>query len=172
MFSYMESTRNRSTPKPPTPSSSHRLKRGAWQTPPRTGEQRENFGGRDISPPPSGPISPRESSLSRGHNALTDLRRLPNDRRSEPIGSRSRGSQNRSAPTSRSEVNSGGLAARFSKSAEKNVNLPPTSGSYFPRSDGLSNQSRIPLTGDQETDANIMAFLKARDNILQEQAGK
>ena len=174
-FSYAESSRRSSNSKPPTPTSSHRSKQRAWQTPPRTGERRSDL----VSPPPTGPTSPREVSLTRGHNALTDLRRIStdsrstsNDHRHTPTDFRLRGSQNRSAPTSRSDLSSGGLAARFSKSAEKHAVIPPVASSNLPPKDVLTNRSRIPLTGDRETDENIMAFLKARDHIMQEQTGK
>ena len=114
-------------------------------------------------------MSPREVSLSSGHNALTDLRRVKNDPRHV---SSVRRSQNLSAPVERSGLTSGSMATRFTKSAERKANFPPESNSYLPQShDFHPSSSNIPLTGDQETDANIMAFLKARDTIMQEQRG-
>lgn len=120
-------------------------------------QQRNNA----FSPPPSGPISPRDSSLSYGHNALTDLRRVSTDSNSSP--------HNRSAPLYRNEHSGAELAARFSRSADRKNYFPRETDSNFRQNDG---SNRIPLTGDKETDANILAFIKARDTILQEQTGK
>ena len=126
----------------------------AWATPPLSPDRRGQLvpesgrkSKRSISPP--GPISPRESSLSHGRNALVDLRR-------------SDVNETAPAPTrNRPEV-----AARFAR--------PPSaprsrhSGSITPSSGGL-NSGKIPLTGDKETDADIMAFVKARESLMKRQ---
>ena len=155
--------------KPPTPNNSHRGKQQAWRTPPRTTERHSKIGPQErsdtFSPPPSGPISPREYSLSHGHNALTDLRRVETD---------TRRSNDRLASSHKSEKSSAELAARLNSSAVINNGFSRETRSNFRQSDvdASRSSSRIPLTGDEETDANILAFIKARDSILQEQNGK
>uniref|UniRef100_H2Z181 Kinesin-like protein n=1 Tax=Ciona savignyi TaxID=51511 RepID=H2Z181_CIOSA len=106
----------------------------AWGTPPLSPmKSSKDNRGEVISPPPSGSLSPRESSLKSGRNALTDLRHT--DRYSTDSGN-----------TQRRHGSSDG-SSRYTGSR------PPP--------------HNIPLTGDKDTDADILAFIKARETLMQ-----
>nr|XP_002124970.1 kinesin-like protein KIF6 [Ciona intestinalis] len=124
----------------------------AWGTPPIS-PHTKNGRGEVISPPPAGSLSPRESSLKTGKNALTDLRHGHGDRYAgETVAQRRQGSDAnyRYSP---------GRPPSAPRSEQRKV----MSGS----SDNPSRPHNIPLTGDKETDADIMAFIKARETLMQ-----
>uniref|UniRef100_F6TB77 Kinesin-like protein n=1 Tax=Ciona intestinalis TaxID=7719 RepID=F6TB77_CIOIN len=103
----------------------------------------------------TGSLSPRESSLKTGKNALTDLRHGHGDRYAgETVAQRRQGSDAnyRYSP---------GRPPSAPRSEQRKV----MSGS----SDNPSRPHNIPLTGDKETDADIMAFIKARETLMQQQ---
>nr|CAB3259114.1 kinesin-like protein KIF6 [Phallusia mammillata] len=137
----------------PGSATSNRSTAQAWRTPPVSPEKKASSQRRktdDITPP--GPLSPREASLSRGRNALTDLRRNHNS-----------DSDLRHMSTRRSANEHVEVAARFAR---------PPSGSRsnaLRTSSGESSVGKIPLTGDRETDADILAFVKARESLMKKQ---
>ncbi|XP_076801404.1 kinesin-like protein KIF6 [Clavelina lepadiformis] len=146
-------------------SNSGRASTQAWGTPPVSPHKRVvGQGPHDtISPPPSGPISPRESSLTHGRNALTDLRLVPNDVTNDSL--------NQSSRVLRQQR--GELAPRFNPTSDLNSyhgSRPPSANRLRPRRPQSGGQ-HIPLTGDKETDADIMAFVKARESLMQRQKG-
>uniref|UniRef100_H2Z182 Kinesin-like protein KIF6/9 C-terminal domain-containing protein n=1 Tax=Ciona savignyi TaxID=51511 RepID=H2Z182_CIOSA len=125
----------------------------AWGTPPLSPmKSSKDNRGEVISPPPSGSLSPRESSLKSGRNALTDLRHT--DRYSTDSGN----TQRRHGSSDGSSRYTGSRPPSASRSEHRMVGGSPNT-SVRPHN--------IPLTGDKDTDADILAFIKARETLMQ-----